>query len=357
MTFDYNDLYIAWKDVSAGKRDVPNQAKYRFYLEDNLYDLQSRLRDGTFCPAPLRLKQIYYPKRRVAQIPGLEDKIVQHAVCDGYGYFALTKPCITECSANIRRRGEQYATALLTRQLRSFYARYGRRPLVLKCDIKSYYASIDHGRARELLDRYVTDPEARAVMVKFLGITEQGLPLGLQQSQLLANLYLCEMDHKLKERQGVEFYGRYMDDFYILADDRETLEELLEWIQKYVESIGLRLNPKTGIFDGSFDYLGWTWKVTATGKIVRRLRKDKVKTKRRHLRATARKLGAGEMTPDRAAQSYKGWRSHALQGDCRNMLLAMDRYYDTWLRAEGYRLYVIGKNEVYILPCQESSQK
>ena len=34
---------------------------------------------------------------------------------------------------------------------------------------------------------------------------------------LFALMFLDEFDHWIKEEKGCEFYGRYMDDFYIIA--------------------------------------------------------------------------------------------------------------------------------------------
>lgn len=351
--FDYERLKFAWEDASRGKRGAPNQQRYRYDLEDNLCALLDDLQNDKFEPSPLREKPIYYPKFRIAQVPSLEDKIVQHAFIDGYGYQALTKPIIPEASACLRQRGEKYAIALFRKQLRHFYNQYGCRPLILKCDIHSYFASIPHDRVEALIARYVQDETVRRTLLKFVRMTDKGLPLGLQQSQLLANLYLSEMDHALKERHGVKFYGRYMDDFYIMSDSREELQRLLEWIKEYLASIGLELNPKTAIFEGSVDYLGFTFKLTPSGKIVMRLRKDKVKTQKRWVRKLTEMLGRGEITAEYAGESYHGWREHALNGDCRNMIRAMDKRYAEALHEVGYRLIITKKR---VIVCREPLQ-
>lgn len=351
--FDYERLKFAWEDASRGKRNAPNQQRYRYDLEDNLYALLDDLKNDGFTPSPLREKPIYYPKFRIAQVPSLEDKIVQHTFIDGYGYQALTKPIIPEASACLRQRGEKYAVKLFRNQLRHFYNQHGCRPLILKCDIRSYFASIPHDRVEALIARYVQDETVRRVLLKFVRMTDKGLPLGLQQSQLLANLYLSEMDHTLKERHGVKFYGRYMDDFYIMSDSLEELQKLLAWIKGYLESIGLELNPKTAIFESSVDYLGFTFKMTPTGKIVMRLRKDKVKTQKRWVRKLAEMLGRGEITAEYAGESYHGWREHASHGDCGNMIRAMDKRYAEALRKVGYRLIITKKR---VIVCREPLQ-
>ena len=345
MIFDYETLRMAWHDESKGKRNAPNQQRYRYNLEENLYDLGERLQNGNFEPTPLRIKQIYFPKRRQAQVPSQEDKIVQHAIADTYAYFPLTAPLVKEASANTRGRGTDYGVDLLQKDLRAFWLKYHKPPFIVKGDVHSFFASIPHERVMLLIYRYLSDGDVQEIMRKFVNLTKRGLPLGLQQSQLLANLYLSELDHKLKERLGVEFYGRHMDDFYILCESREQAEALLVWIKDYVESIGLELNPKTAIFYRSFDYLGFHFTMSDTGKIIVRVAKDKLKSKRHHLRKLVGQLAAREITPQRMEEAYFGWRHHALKAkNARTQVLNMDAYLDGMLRKIGYRLIIYKVN-------------
>lgn len=353
MMFDYRTLWLAWKEASRGKHSAPNQAQYLYELEERLYSLQYRLETHTFQPSPLRSKNIYIPKRRVAQVPSLEDKIVQHAICDFYAYDALTKPLIKETSACIQGRGAAYATDLFTQQLRRFWRTKHCKPYILKCDIHSYFASIPHDRLHKLVDRYIFDEDVKRIMLQFINMTNIGLPLGLQQSQLLANLNLSELDHKIKEQSHMRFYGRYMDDFYIMSDSKDELQILWKWIDTYIQSIGLELNPKTDIFYNDIDFLGFHFHLTDTGKVIMRIKNSKKKTQKNYLRLLTRKIHEQKITPEMAASSYEGWRAHALRGNCRNMVLAMDKRFNGYLNEIGYELIIYKKR---VMICQEQSQ-
>lgn len=363
MILTYKKLERAWRKEARGKHEADNQAGFEYYRENKLFSLKDSLINGSYTPAPLREKQIFIPKRRVAQIPGAVDKIVQHLLCDEYLYDVVTKPLINTTYACMTDRGVGAADKNLKEQLRRFWRLYHAKPLILKCDIHGYFASIDHDRLKGLIDRYVKDRLVKENVLKFLGMTDIGLPLGLQQNQLLANLFLSELDHMIKSKWHAEFYGRYMDDFYIISDNREYLLNLWENIRIYVESIGLELNPKTGITNGRFDFLGFTYILTDTGKVVKRLTKSKRKTARNRVRLMARQIGEGKLTPDKAAESYRSWRDHALTGDCRKLVLAMDRYFDEELQKTGYKLRVIPyrknnkrKEKVVIEKCPEQLQ-
>ena len=58
-----------------------------------------------------------------------------------------------------------------------------------------------------------------------------------------------------------------------------------------------------------------------------------------------------KLLPAQAAQSYAGWRTHALEGNCRNLVLKMDGRFDNRLRDAGYELKIKERN-VEICPVQ-----
>lgn len=60
--------------------------------------------------------------------------------------------------------------------------------------------------------------------------------------------YLSEMDHFIKEKLGVKYYGRYMDDFYLIHKNKEFLKVCLAEIERIVGDLRLELNRKTDIY-------------------------------------------------------------------------------------------------------------
>ena len=92
-------------------------------------------------------------------------------------------------------------------------------------------------------------------------------------NQGFALLYLDGMDKLIKYELKIEFYGRYMDDFYLIHEDREYLQHCLEVITEYLKTLDLTLNGKTQIFPfkNGVSYLGFHTYITARGKVIRRL--------------------------------------------------------------------------------------
>ena len=340
MEFTYEILKEAWKNTVTQNSEEANRARFKYYLEDNLYSILYSIKDNTFAPKPLRYKTIYVPKKRFVQVPTLADKIIQHAICDNYLYNVVASSVVPQTSACLIGRGDSYASAFTFRNLVKYKEKYGTDFYVLKCDIHHYFASIPHDQLLELVDQYVKDEDVSRIMKLYISMTDAGIPLGLQQSQLMANLYLDRLDRYILEDRHEDFYFRHMDDFYILSNSHDHLRQLHESIDAKVIELGLTLNPKTAIFHNKFTFLGFEYRFDMNGKPLKRLDKSKRNTKRRHLKKLLRDLRNGDITADKFADSYAGWRVHALNGDCTMLVETWDRWLCCELKKLGYDLII-----------------
>lgn len=71
------------------------------------------------------------------------------------------------------------------------------------------------------------------------------LPIGNLTSQLFSNVYLNDFDHFVKEVLGIKYYGRYVDDFIMIHEDKDYLLSLKPIIKEYLErEVHLTLHPK-----------------------------------------------------------------------------------------------------------------
>ncbi|MCM1324354.1 MAG: reverse transcriptase domain-containing protein [Acetobacter sp.] len=97
-----------------------------------------------------------------------------------------------------------------------------------------------------------------------------------------------EVDHFIKEKLHIKFYGRYMDDLYLLHDDPHYLNYCLEEIEKKLREVGLEMNGKKSYIsiihpigeDGKkkapFKYLKWNFYLTNTNRIIQVPFKEKI---------------------------------------------------------------------------------
>ena len=142
-----------------------------------------------------------------------------------------------------------------------------RTAWVLKCDIRKFFASIDHATLKQILAYHVADIHIvmllDAVIDSFEteGKPRVGLPLGNLTSQLLVNIYMNEFDQFVKCTLKTKQYIRYADDFVFLHEDRAYLERLLPEIDAFLkETLKLSLHPdKVFIVTlaSGLDFLGW----------------------------------------------------------------------------------------------------
>ncbi|WP_412758206.1 RNA-directed DNA polymerase [Legionella bozemanae] len=61
-----------------------------------------------------------------------------------------------------------------------------------------------------------------------------GLPIGNLTSQMFANFYMNAFDHFMKHDLGLWYYGRYVDDFLVVHQDKEHLKALIPIISKFL---------------------------------------------------------------------------------------------------------------------------
>ena len=121
----------------------------------------------------------------------------------------------------------------------------------LKCDIRKYFETIDHGVLKVLLRRIFKDEKLIRLFDQVIDHAApgadpgKGIPIGNLSSQHFANLYLGELDHHVKEVLRVEGFARYMDDFICFDDSKEQLHVVLEAIRTFTgEKLKLLLKEK-----------------------------------------------------------------------------------------------------------------
>lgn len=141
----------------------------------------------------------------------------------------------------------------------------------------------------------------------------KGIPIGNLTSQIFANIYMNEFDQFMKHGLKVRNYFRYTDDFAIVADNREYLENLIPKITKFLEAkLNLRLHPNkvsiNSLYQG-IDFLGYV--------IFPKHRLMRFKTKRRIIKKMKFKIEQykfgkiSKISLEQSLQSYLGALSHA----------------------------------------------
>lgn len=236
---DYDVLLNSFQRCKEGKSFRDYVLAYELNLASNIANLQKRLLDGSYRPRPMREFYIYEPKVRLIQAPYFEDRIVHHAILAAVQrhierkYYRHSYAC---------QMGKGVHAASL--QLNS-WVKNPANIWYLKLDLSKFFYSIDQAKLSDLVATYIDCPDTIELLKRFYeSESGVGLPLGNVTSQMLANLFLTPLDNFVKRELKAKRYIRYMDDFIILADNKEELKLQKTRISDYLQLWNLKLNPK-----------------------------------------------------------------------------------------------------------------
>jgi len=74
---------------------------------------------------------------------------------------------------------------------------------------------------------------------------QRGEPIGNLTSQVFANFYMDSFDHFVKHDLKIRYYGRYVDDFMIVHEDKDYLKNLMPKLSEYLQTeLQVTIHPK-----------------------------------------------------------------------------------------------------------------
>lgn len=313
----FENLYRAAKQAQKGKKYNAGVARFHGRLEENLLKLQVQLRSKTYCHGSYTTFYVFDPKKRLISAAPYRDRVVHHALCNVIE--PLFEPSfIFDSYANRRGKGTHKA---ITR-FQNFLRRY---KYVLKCDIRKFFPSIDHEVLKKEIRRKIACQDTLWLMdhiidnsnsqedVSFLfpevtPVRRKGLPIGNLTSQFWANVYMNAFDHFIKDHLGQKAYLRYVDDFVILSDSKEELQDIKLKIQNFLLGYHLRTHPtKTQIqqADKGVPFLGFM-----VFRGYKHVLKPKLKRYQRHIRKAVREMKSEKISPQTLEDKLNAWLGH-----------------------------------------------
>ena len=326
---DFPNLYRAYRKATSGKKFNSSTAKFSTMALEGVITLKEQLENQTYQMSPYNEFKIYEPKERVIKSCSFKDKVVQHCFCDNVLLPRLEKVFITDNYAGQIGKGTLYGMDRLKTHMLNHYAKYGASGWILKCDITKFFYSIDHEILKDIVDYYFTDKYTIWLNHLFIDSTESpGAPLGNQVAQVHALLMLHGMDEFITGELGINHYGRYMDDFFLIHPDREYLKECLRNIEEFLKTLNFTLNAKTQIvpFRKGIKFLGFHHYVTLEGKYIRKLSGENKRRIKKKLRSWSRAVKEGKMTEKKFYEKYNAWNNHASHGNCIKLCRSIDLY-------------------------------
>lgn len=328
----FEALYETMQKCKRGVMWKDSVAHYVLNAVEETIKLEESLKNGTYKARPPRLFKITCPKERDIVSVSFRDRVFQRSLNDNSIYPQISRTLIYDNAACQKDKGTDFARKRLTCFLQRHYRKHGKDGFVLQCDIAGYYPNMRHDVAeacfKKHLDSWSYERAVQILHTQYPG--EVGYGPGSQMIQLAGILVLSDLDHFIKERLRAKHYIRYMDDFIIISESKEYLEKCLEQIGDELHKIGFTLHPKkTRIYPlkEGIQFLGFIFRLTGTGKVLKLIIPKNVKAYRKKLRRLVNLAKKGRIPSKKVDDCYKSWRSHAAKGNTYKLLERMDAYY------------------------------
>lgn len=271
---NYDALTDAWREVRSGKGTKPQILCYESNLAVNLSRLEAQLLACEYQPSQHYEFWIKDPKPRLIQAPFLEDRIVQHAVCNALR-VPLQQRLIFHTYSCLIGRGTHRCSAELQRMLRNPRWKY-----YLSLDISKFFYSINHDALYAEMCRHIKCKPTLDLLWQYISINGNGvgIPIGASTSQIMANMALNPVDHFARRELKLDTFLRYCDDMIALFETAAEAHAAHRAIEAKVQELGMRLNSKSGvgwIADG-VDWVGyrhWTHYKLIRKRALKRLKR------------------------------------------------------------------------------------
>lgn len=310
---DANNLYKAYKASVKGSKWKETTQRFMLNYLRHLFQLQQDLRNRTLTNGPVDEFSLS-ERGRIRPITSLttRDRIVRHVLCDEVLLPEVKKRIIYDNGASIKGRGIDHQRDRFEVHLRHYYKLYGNEGWILFGDFSKFYDNIIHEIAKrdllalfnddEFVDylltvifegfqidvSYMSDDEYKHCMENLFNKLEyrdiprseltgdkmmaKSVNIGDQLSQIIGIYYPHRIDNYIKYVESEKFYGRYMDDWYIMSPDKARLEYLLTHIERIASELGIHINmKKTKIvkISSTYKFLQVKYSLRRDGKIIK----------------------------------------------------------------------------------------
>lgn len=260
------NLLEAWQEFVRGKRGKKDVQHFSMRLMDNIFALHEDLLQHTYKHGGYQAFKINDPKPRDIHKATVRDRLLHHAIYRKLCPF-FDKTFIADSYSCRLEKG----THKSINRFRGFAYKVSKNNTqtcwILKCDIRKFFANIDHTILLNILKEYIPDKNIMWLLEEVIesfntkGKIGVGLPLGNLTSQLFVNIYMNKFDQFVKHKLKEKYYIRYADDFVIFSENKKWLESIVIYFGKFLHGeLKLELHPDKVFIKtlaSGVDFLGW----------------------------------------------------------------------------------------------------
>lgn len=350
--FSESHLWESHFKCRKGKRWKRTVQRFDLRAPIDIHEIRRRLMKGIYRPGPLNcFNTIERGKERAISAERYKDRVVS---CCMYQYAIVPGICrhfIHDCGANLEGKGQKFSVDRAVVDLRHYFLEYGTDGYAFTFDLRHYFDSVPHESVHASCDKAFTDKRLTEVERRMTArYGKKGLGLGSPVNQALALESANKLDHYIQEQLTAEaravfgldipplgkYYGRYMDDGRLYYPIKRVLQWAVEKIRAFVASIGHKLHDlKSHIVRiTKFTWLKVKFRLTETGKVIKKIAQRSVTRMRQKLKKLRRKVDAGIITERDVYNGWRSWCGHAKHFNC---ICAVIKMFKLYLDLYSYR--------------------
>lgn len=311
-------------------------------------------------------------KKRYIKSHNIVDRIVDRSFTDNL-LIPITIPyLIYDNGSSIQGKGLSFSRKRFEEHMRSAYKQYGYDCYILLIDFSKYFDNINHQYLIDMYSKilepaylnflinalkeyevdlsYKTDEEFEIITNSIFNsldyyneinnnkdlkldkskIMRKSMGIGSQLSQISGLYYPHNIDNYIKHVLRIPYYGRYMDDSYIIMNNKDDLIYVLTLLDELCIQYDIHINQKKTCIkrlDDWIPYLKINYKILDTGRLIRKVNSDSFHRERRRLLKFKHLSDRGILNVEDIVNYYKGWRGSYEEFDSGYELDKMDHYF------------------------------
>lgn len=343
--FDMNVLYDAYIKSKKGSDWKASVQRFEMNFLNELSKIHRELKNEDFRFKP-HSKFVLKERGKTRVITGeqMHDRVAKSALAEEAMLPAIRKYLAYDNGASLKGKGITFSRNRLETHLRKYYSTHGTNEgYVLLMDFSKYFDNLQHDYFKSIFDglisdnamwfldellkrsevdvSYMSDEEYKSCMHEVFNslayqnvsgdlltgerFMQKHMNIGDTIAQIAGVSYPTRFDNYVKIVKGIKFFGRYMDDSYVIHGSKEYLIELLDELVGVATSIGLTINlKKTQIVKLSslWRYLQIQYSLTDTGRVVKKIHPKRLTGMRRKLKKLVHAMGTVEFE-----NYYRSW--------------------------------------------------
>ena len=277
----YLELFKSHLKARKAKRRTKDEHEYELHLFENLMNTATALCEKRYHPSRGIAFIIRRPVIREIFAAPYVDRVVHHYIFDKVIDY-WERQFIYDSYSCRKNKGTLMGIRRMEHFVRKASHNFTQKTYVFKYDLSGYFMSLprrelyrkataglkkqyaghnitEYRRLKHIWHQVIFDDPTDGVRVRgsakdwralpakkslFKQAPGYGIVIGNLTSQLLSNIFLNDFDHYMKEWLHFRYYGRYVDDFYVLVDETErvTTLEYENHIKNYLARQGVKMN-------------------------------------------------------------------------------------------------------------------